>query len=371
MPKKKSSVFLSRVRTCFQESHQPPQATNQLQPTRLQIPTSAYPPISPPHSPGGSPASVRDMSKPQGGEAWVHHSTNQKGVPGESLSLTPSNSSNDNSAGRSGSRHVSQDYRRTSSTDQTLGGSDIPGILKASSNVMPSSRRPEPMIPRDVATSVGSANRQCTPSLPLDQLEFDRLDVALADYLIELCSDPVTVRSDALHRFFDLRRPVAYTTAGYQRSEHSLNVGPHAPSVSEKHSSQAADTVSRFAKPEIEQNKISAISQAMESDQQHLRARHLLNGGSEHIPNADEAGPSEAHVIAHSRSLESHSTRVDVSRCEKELPNGVVQDKVPSAASPLETSPVRPSERQSRKVTVDDFDLIRTLGKGCAGKVSY
>lgn len=378
--KKKSSAFLSKVRTFFQESHQPVHAINQLQPTRLQIPTSAYPPISPPHSPGCSPASDRDMSKPPVGEAWAPHSTNQKGIQGESLSLTPSNSSNDNSAGRSDSQQLSQDFKLALSTDRTLGGSVTLRKSKASSDLTTSLQlapilpaKDHVRIPYNGAASVSGDNRRRTPSLPLDQLEFDRLDVALADYLIELCSDPVTVRSDALHRFFDLRRPVAYTTADYQRSEHSSsNTGPHAVLALEKHSSRTMDTVSRLdTKPGIEQDVLTATSTAKESDQQQPLAQHLSNGDYTYIQNAIKAGPSEAHVIAHSRSLESHSTRVDASRCDKEIVNGVAHDEVPIAASSLESSHVQPSQHLSRKITIDDFDLIRTLGKGCAGKVSY
>lgn len=375
MPKKRSSIFLSKLRSFFQESQKATIPTDHPRPVKLQIPTSAYPPISPPLSPRNGQSIAMGLSHSRIEEAVAADNSKLERVQEGTLSLTPSNSSNDNSAGRSGSRPVSQDSRLEPSTDRRLGGSDILPMHAHHSSPPPPSPRLAlghtsqghlDVFP-DLGRSVLRGNRHPTPSLPLDELEFNRLDVSLADYLIELCSDLASLQCDALHRFFDLRRPIAYTTADYQLSQHpSMDLKP-------------SETV---PVPPISNEKASlSASIQNESDDMRQSAHSPPSSSPVRIIAPAEAVPKESSILAHTRSLENHSAGTSAQRWDNDPYISPSDDAVPNEspygemeidnsppASELEPSRIRPSK--SHKITVDDFDLIRTLGKGCAGKVS-
>ncbi|GHJ86678.1 hypothetical protein NliqN6_3080 [Naganishia liquefaciens] len=370
-PKKRPSIFMTRLRSFFQEPQPAATVSDQKRSVHLQFATVDQPPISPPHSPVTANRSTRTGCQ----ESILQEPQVE---PHRSLSMTPSNSSNDNSAGHiRGPLQAVQKHALKLPSDQKYGVFELQTTIKRPSHLsLHSSRgasgrsaRECQQVDRDIGAPESRGNEVLTPSLPLDDLEFNRLEVDLADYLISLCSDPVIEGSDALCHFLHLRGPGTFedtslTDHGLQSCQKQMLNG------SARSNSMPADN----ANFKIAEGKVSANSGTQ---------RQTVDGdsgnGMSHIAPSCQPILGQSHILTQSKSLEDRAITI----VKTVRDSGAVNEDTGVRASTsnisgeinyvpfeseleLDSSQIR---SEPRKVTIDDFDLIQTLGKGCAGKV--
>lgn len=353
-PKRRPSFFLAKVKSLFQDSQpaRTPTPLSQPSPVLHQQVSNSEPPISPPHSPArGSRAKV-------GAHAFENRGTGDlstimmHGVKENLSSLTPSNSS---TADIQGMR--SQRISQNSTTSQKPGGHfskpasasglSGDGTVQTSETTHPGfpappSLQPCPTDQRVILEPIvippidphNIPSPQALPSNGLDALEFDRTDVALADYLIALCSRPTTAERDILRLFFRVRRPGPALSTSTAASAAQL-AGKIHPSTTE--------VVNAGIPFNVEEASLTDDTSA---------------GGDKAIPgDVSLRRKSEPSPPKACQELQRTSAGTSPSP-----PDRVVEPDCGSTAQ-------RASPKQSHHVTIDDFELIRTLGKGCAGKV--
>lgn len=389
IPKKKSSLLISKLRSLFQDSQQASIAPELRRQVKPQISTPTEPPISPPLSPRTGPEATQRSTESQNEHTVLVHESKLEVAPQRSVSITPSNSSNDNSARFiSKSRQVVQNHVPESSTNLALDVFEpqhVPEIPPHSSSSSHSGAfepyaRVHERVGLDMEASNVCVNRVSTPSLPLDDLEFNRLDVNLADYLIALCSDPRIERSDALHRFLNPRRPETFTGSS------PMDQGSHtsrSETIDKPSCNQSTLGEEGCVNPEIKAGEDSAESKTgQDSSNRSQTARQFEGKKVSHARTSPGPFPGEENALKQTKSLEDAVTTAigsgldtvphpgDPVNSGTRLDQGGEGYDGPSSYGRERSSP-QTCPSKPRKVTINDFDLIRTLGTGCAGKVSY
>jgi hypothetical protein len=207
---------------------------------------------------------------------------------------------------------------------------------------------------------------QALPSNGLDALEFNRTDVALADYLIALCSQPTTKERDILRLFFRVRRPGPSLSISTAASS-AQPAGPITSSATENGNAQIA---LKADEPRLPGTDVADVNVAAEGDEQawrRYREDGQACGRQEIVP--DSAAPTMSGDLCPRRNSEPSTSNT----CQEVHSASAQASPTPRGSVALQehdSTGQQEASRQPRKVTIDVFDLIRTLGKGCAGKVN-
>lgn len=370
----------------FQDSQpaKTPTPSSQPRPAMHHKVSTSEPPISPPHSPTGDPSvklsALAFESRGNGGPT----ASMMYGAREDMSSLTPSNSSTLNVQGAR-SKRVSHTSTTSAHADghsinpALLSGVSSPGAIRASENAylghlappsLPPSRMSQrrsldPIIipPTDVHKI---PSPQALPSNGLDALEFNRTDVALADYLIALCSQPTARERDILRLFFRVRGPgPSLSTSAAASSPH-----PPGPINSSAAENGNAEIAPKADGPGLAGAAVPAAKPAVEDDQQAWRSHRE---DSQVCARQEIVSDSADHTVSGDLCPHRNSEPITTNTCQ-EVQSGSAQASPASRGSVAllarDSTGQQVASRQPRKVTIDDFDLIRTLGKGCAGKVN-
>lgn len=385
-PKKRGSSFFAKVRSVFKEFDQAKPSHQHRDPERLHVSTTD-PPISPPHSPTAqSHVELGQFEFERGNLLEPDHGR----LVGEGatgfLILTPSNSSVDNGRKNSvqpvfpsATEVVTQRLRRSSSS--TLG--ECAHSLPEASD----ERKPEPsQVPK--SPSGGLDIRALKLSSSTSDSEREGVHIALANYLSALCKDSVLSCSPALINFFTTRPSDLEHQSNKQHNLACRNTGIIASDreqdddstpIAFKGETSMMENSSprrvRSAEDGITGTDFSAGIDTNSNSHDCLKGHRqvLADVSVSHLAvepgsmaRASSYGQQEggmrglgAHTLlngsTYQQSADIHVTEHSAIPIQKYGANGSVD--------------VPPKVIARRPLTVDDFDLIRTLGKGCAGKV--
>lgn len=386
-PKKRPSFFLAKVRSIFQDSQSPKTVISQSRPAVHQRLPTSDPPISPPHSPGeGTEAKLGSF------EFEKHRGRVPAGSMGarEQLSsLTPSNSSTVN-ARASNPQRISQNSETGLQTDSRCilqvpvsnngvfpkGSNDVLSLTSSTPMRLESlgAGSPSLLLPES-APIVDRNNSSSAQLLPLDDLEY-RLDAALADYLIALCNEPTQAERNILRNFFSLRLAEHSDKSARLSSSEALSASPAIPALSrtaEELNNCNGRIAADLAKDPLPADAYGPQIVSSPSDAQERLERITT---SHSVPEARTRLIETEEVTVSSAGCPESQSRCSHSEGRDFLEPAAL-DTSPSPSVPAADSTAHelagngvPSVHPSRKITIDDFDLIRTLGKGCAGKVS-
>jgi hypothetical protein len=378
-PKRRPSFFLAKVKSMFQDSQPAKTIISQPRPAIQQKPSTSAPPISPPHSPGGDPSAKIGAFAFENPGAAIPPASVLVGNR-ELSSLTPSNSSAADVHGAGPQRISQNSVASLKAHNHLFKPISTPGVFRSAAvpdTVCPELLAPpsfesarlhqrlDPLvIPAVAANKIPSS--QGLPSNGLDDLEFNRTDVALADYLIALCSHPNASARDVLRHFFRVRGPVTPSLSG-------LGAGAFAHSATPIYRTA---TESPDARTTLKAEESGAVA-AEVKDCSIANDEAMDSGGGDHKTHdvrtglgvSDREDQAMLGDVRARRQSEPNRSRAR----QNVQPTSPDTSRSPSdaVASPdHESGGLGVRSGRQRKVTIDDFDLIRTLGKGCAGKVS-
>lgn len=358
----------------FQDSQPAKTAITQPRPALHQKLLTSDPPISPPQSPGG------DASGKLGAFAFekqgleVPSASIMYGAREELSSLTPSNSNTADVHGARSQRMSQNSVTSEKTNNHLIRPVPVSGVSR--SGAVPENAYPGLLAPPSLETASllpiiippVNANKlpspQALPSNGLDDLEFNRTDVALADYLISLCSQPTAPERDILRQFFCVRRPA---TPALSTSTGGAVAHPATPIYSSATESLNARTATNADKTISAGAPIAEVKDFSKAEDEAMDC-----GGDDGIARNVQIGVSDSENQAILGDVRARR-QSEPSCCEDGQPTSTDMSQSPSdsVAVPNDGSGgLGVRNGQPRKATIDDFDLIRTLGKGCAGKVS-
>lgn len=375
-PKRRPSFFLAKVKSMFQDSQPAKTIISQPRPAIQQKPSTSAPPISPPHSPGGDPSAKIGAFAFENPGAAIPPASVLVGNR-ELSSLTPSNSSAADVHGAGPQRISQNSVASLKAHNHLFKPISTPGVFRSAA--VPDTVCPELLAPPSLEsarlhqqldpTVIPPVNANKTPSpqgLPsngLDDLEFNRTDVALADYLIALCSQPTAKARDVLREFFRVRGPATPSLSDSAAGPFAHTATPVYPAATESFNSRNIVNAegTGAAAAEVKSSKVNAVVRDSCGDDD---IAHDVRSGV-----SDREGQAMLGDVRARRQSEPNrsETRQNVQPTSSDT-SPSPSDAVASPDHGSGGSGVRSG--QQRKVTIDDFDLIRTLGKGCAGKVS-
>ncbi|KAJ9102619.1 hypothetical protein QFC19_004728 [Naganishia cerealis] len=387
-PKKKRSSFFAKVRSVFRDSEQQakPCPPIQNQNSEFSHVSRTDPLISPPHSPATRPHAELGLFDFEKGNTLGPTASPLMGERTTAfLSLTPSNSSGDNAKGDNVKQICDTvigavaDRRRTGSSS-TLGTSAL-GSPKLSDPHSPEGSSDAILQPSHLPISSPDA-------MDLQPLQLDSpsstsnregVYIGLANYLSALCKDETLSTSLALREFFTSRPSDLENQSNKQRDLASRNTG-----------------IIAYQKAQDEDSSTIAfnIDVSILGDSLPRRIRSVENGISETSMLSDaktatksvtdaflETSATLIHPVSSSTLSEADHSRLGMPTLTTvpQIGTGTqLSDDVSASETflkqaqmdgPEDCSPVPQKILARRPLTVDDFDLIRTLGKGCAGKV--
>lgn len=403
-PKKRGSSFFAKVRSVFKDLDQaktPPMQNKDSE--RLHVSTTD-PPISPPHSPTARSHVELGLFEFEKGKPLKPDHSRSFGTKGTKangfLSLTPSNSSADNAKGDNDKQIASSateaitDRVRSSSSSSTLGES-----VQASPRLS-DQRKLEPSSDTALQRLLSSscpANPLNVRSLKLSSSSGDSdregVHIALANYLSGLCKDSALSTSTALRSFFATRpsdlehqsnknHNLVCRKIGIIASEKEQDVTLPPPAFAADTNLAENSLPRRIRSAENGIGGSDLLENTITSNRSHIRLDDDRQASADvHVSHLE----SERGIITRTTSCSQQAGGINglgIPAQPPTVPNASTKkplrdvNNADNSAKPIQKDnangrvDVPPKSITRRPLTVDDFDLIRTLGKGCAGKVS-
>jgi hypothetical protein len=400
-PKKRGSSFFAKVRSVFKDLDQaktPPMQNKHSE--RLHVSTTD-PPISPPHSPTARSHVELGLFEFEKGKPLKPEHSRLVGTKANGfLSLTPSNSSADNANGdhvkqiTSSATEAITDRVRSSSSSSTLGES------AQGSSRLSDQRKLEPSSDATLQPSLlspGLTNALDVRSLKLSSSSGDSdregVHIALANYLSGLCKDRALSTSTALRSFFATRPSDLEHQSNKNPNLVCRNIGIIA---SEKEQDVTLPPPAFAADTNLAENSLPRrirsaengiggsdfLENTITSNRSHIRLDDDRQASADvHVSHLE----SERGIITRTTSCSQQAGGINglgIPAQPPTVPNASTKkplrdvNNADNSAKPIQKDnangpvDVLPKSTAGRPLTVDDFDLIRTLGKGCAGKVS-
>ncbi|KAJ9119711.1 hypothetical protein QFC22_003421 [Naganishia vaughanmartiniae] len=378
-PKKRGSSFFAKVRSVFKDFDQAKPAPIQNRDSDLLHVSTTDPPISPPHSPTACSHAERSHAElglfafEKGKPLEPDYSRLVGERANEFLSLTPSNSSADNSksdtAKHSKNSATNAVTRRIHSSSSSTLGESAHGSPKMSDQTRMELSSDAIRQLSVSSTPPGDALNIRDLKLSSSSSDSDRegVHIALANYLSGLCKDGTLSSSLALRDFFATRQSDLEHQSNKQRNLASRSTGIIAseeeqhedspPNAFDAETSLTANSLPRRIRSA--ENGITGSS--FPADIETSKTPYISPADNRQVP----ANVPVSHLGFDSGVIERPSSCGQQEGGSKGLDMPTLPEDGANGRVGVSSKPTA-----RRPLTVDDFDLIRTLGKGCAGKVS-